>query len=147
MSEADPYVTPEEPAAAPRVQAMFRSLGVSVAQVATAAVIAYACWTATSIMPREPGPADIADGVPYVLAAIVLVPLGAMIVGLLVAQKLRLANWGAYSLSIIVVLVVLSINLANAGSGNYQIVFLVPTAVNLLIALSAGMQRDRLRRS
>jgi hypothetical protein len=77
----------------------------------------------------------------------VLVPLGAMIVGLLVAQKLRLANWGAYSLSIIVVLVVLSINLANAGSGNYQIVFLVPTAVNLLIALSAGMQRDRLRRS
>jgi hypothetical protein len=144
MSEANPHVTPEEPAAAPRVQAMFRSLGVSVAQVATAAVIAYGCWTATSILPRDPGPADMADGVPYVLAVIVLVPLGAMIVGLLVAQKLRLANWGAYSLSIIVVFVVF---LANGGSGNYQIVFLVPTAVNLLIALSAGMQRDRLRRS
>jgi hypothetical protein len=141
MSEANPSMTPEEPA---RLQAMFRSLVVTVAQVATAAVIAYGCWNALSNAPRNPGQATMADGVPYIIAAIVLVPLGAIIVGLLVARKLRLAHWGAYSLSVIVVMCAF---VANAGSGNYQIVFLVPTAVNLIIAASAGMQRDRPRRN
>jgi hypothetical protein len=147
MSEADTYVTPGEPAAKPRagrVQAMFRSLLVSVAQVAAAAVVAYGCITASTIAPRNSSP-DIADGVPFILAAIVLVPLGAMIVGSLVAKRLRLAEPGAYSLSVIVVIVVLSINPANAGAANLPIAILVPTAVNLLIAFSAGLRRVRLR--
>jgi hypothetical protein len=125
-----------------RVVAMFRTVWVSLAQVTAAVVILYGCVAAASAAPRSPEP-DIADGVPFVLAAILLVPLGAMFIGPLVATKLRLAAGVGYCFPVVIVVVlVVGLGLFRSSLfGNVPLLLLVLTTANLLMGYSTGMDR------
>ena len=107
-------------------------------------MITFGCVTASSVAAANSGPyGDVSDGMGFALAALLLVPLGAMITGPLVAKKLRLASWGAYSLSVIAAVVTVGLGLRNSSpSGNVLLIVLVLTAVNLLIGYGAGMRRE-----
>jgi peptidoglycan/LPS O-acetylase OafA/YrhL len=130
-----------------RVEAMFKSLLVSLAQVAVGAAIIYGCFTADSVAARTsdspPGPGAIAPVAPFVLASLLLAPLGAMIIGPLVAKMLRLTARGTYSLSVIaVILLVLVLKSWNPTlAQNLPFLLLVLTGVNLLIGYGTGMDR------
>jgi ABC-type cobalt transport system substrate-binding protein len=65
-----------------------------------------------------------------------------MIIGPLVAEKLRLAAPGIYSLSFIAGYLVWLLALWNPRSGNVLFLLLVLAAVNLLIGYSTGMHRS-----
>jgi hypothetical protein len=128
-----------------RVVAMFRTVWVSLAQVIAADVILYGCRAAASAAPRssEPG---IADGVPFGIAVTLLVPLGAMFIGPLVATRLRLAAGAAYCLSVVIVVVlVVGLGLSHSSLGNVPVILLILlilTTANLLIGYSTGMDRN-----
>lgn len=123
---------------------MFKSLLVSLAQAATGALIAYSCYHANEVAAKtSDGPPGPGAAVPFFLAFLLLTPLGAMIIGPLVAKKLQLTARGAYSLSVIAVIllfvVVRSWNPSLAE--NVPFLVLVLTGVNLLIGYGTGMDR------
>jgi hypothetical protein len=122
---------------------MGRTLGVSLAQAAAAAVIVWGAIKVTQIeaaySDSPPGPGG---GVPAMLAIMLLAPVGAMIIGALVAEKLQLAASTAYSLSVVAVILtaVLGVWIPSLF-GNEPLFILVLTAANLLIGYSTGMHR------
>lgn len=125
---------------------MLRTLWVSAAQVIAAVVVTMGCFAAAAGAASSGSDSydDNWEGFEYVLAALVLVPLGAMIAGVLVAKKLRLASWGSFALSVIAVVVVMSFDLWNPGffSLNLPLALLALVGVNLLLGYTAGMRRD-----
>jgi hypothetical protein len=128
-----------------RVVAMFRTLLVSLAQVAAAVVIAYGCFHANTVAARiDTGPPGPGTGIAFFLAFLLLTPLGAMIIGSLVARKLKLAARGAYSQSVIaIIILVAGLAIWNPDQlENVPLCVSVLTAVNLLIGYSTGMHRS-----
>jgi hypothetical protein len=123
---------------------MYRTLGVTLAQVAAAVVIVFGCRTASSVAAgSSSGPAGPGGGIPFMLAALLLVPIGAMIIGPRVAEKLQLAARGAYSLSVIAVILIAVLGVWNPSFFGYvPLLLLVLAAVNLLIGYSTGMHRS-----
>lgn len=148
MSESTPPAAPEgEPGAMrrpERVQAVFKALWVSFAQVVAAVVVTIGCIVAASVAAGADSSDDPWAGVEFIFAGLFLVPLGAVIAGPLLARKLRLANWGTYSLSVVAAVVFMSLDLGNSASFFEKLPFavLALTAVNLLIGYSTGMRRE-----
>lgn len=126
---------------------MLKSLLVSLAQIAVGAAIIYIGITAESAAirtaPNPTGPGAIAPIAPFIMAALLFAPLGAMIMGPLVAKMLRLTARGAYSLPVIgVVLLVCLLKSSNPSlAQNLLFLLLVLTGVNLLIGYGTGMDR------
>jgi peptidoglycan/LPS O-acetylase OafA/YrhL len=119
---------------------MFRAFWVSLAQVAAAVLVAVACLVASSVAARGSDPYDETwEGFEYLVAGLVLVPLGAMIAGSLVARRLRLANWASYSLSVIAVIVIMSLG-SGLLFGIVPLAVLILTGANLLIAYTTGLR-------
>jgi hypothetical protein len=126
-----------------REVAMGKTLVVSVAQVAAAAAITFGGDTVSSSWADSSEEFAPGAGLPYMLALLLLAPLSAMIIGPLVAVKLRLAAPGIYSLSFVAGYLVWLLALWNpSGSGNVLSLLLVLAPVNLLIGYSAGMHRS-----
>ncbi|MFC3491622.1 hypothetical protein [Glycomyces rhizosphaerae] len=126
-----------------REVAMGKTLVVSLAQVAAAAAITFGGDTVSSSWADSSEEFAPGAGIPYMLALLLLAPLSAMIIGPLVAVKLRLAAPGIYSLSFIAGYLVWLLALSNpSGSGNVLFLLLVLAAVNLLIGYSTGMHRS-----
>jgi peptidoglycan/LPS O-acetylase OafA/YrhL len=125
---------------------MFRAFWVSLAQVAAAVVVAVGCLVASSVAARGSDPYDETwEGFEYIVAGLVLVPLGAMIAGPLVARGLRLANWASYSLSVIAVIVVMSLG-SGLPFGIVPLAVLILIGANLLIAYTTGLRIPDQRR-
>ncbi|MDA1386292.1 MULTISPECIES: hypothetical protein [Glycomyces] len=130
-----------------RAEAMLKSLLVSLAQVAVGAAIMYIGDTAESVAIRTsdtpPGPGAIAPVAPFIMAALLLAPLGAMIIGPLVAKMLRLTARGAFALSVLaVILLVCVLKSSNPSlAQNVPFLLLALTGVNLLIGYGTGMDR------
>jgi hypothetical protein len=121
---------------------MGKTLVVSLAQVAAAATITFGGDSVSSSWADSSEEFAPGAGIPYMLALLLLAPLSAMIIGPLVAEKLRLAAPGIYSLSFIAGYLVWLLALWNPRSGNVLFLLLVLTAVNLLIGYSTGMHRS-----
>jgi hypothetical protein len=121
---------------------MGKTLVVSLAQVAAAATITFGGDSVSSSWADSSEEFAPGAGIPYMLALLLLAPLGAMIIGPLVAEKLRLAAPGIYSLSFIAGYLVWLLALWNPRSGNVLFLLLVLAAVNLLIGYSTGMHRS-----
>lgn len=126
-----------------REVAMGKTLAVSLAQVAAAAAVTFggdAVSTSWADSSEEFAPGA---GLPYALALLLLAPLSAMIIGPLVAVKLRLAFPGVYSLSFVAGYLVWLLALWNpGGSGNVLFLLLILAAANLLIGYGTGMHRS-----
>jgi hypothetical protein len=125
-----------------REVAMGKTLVVSLAQVAAAATITFGGDSVSSSWADSSEEFAPGAGIPYMLALLLLAPLSAMIIGPLVAEKLRLAAPGIYSLSFIAGYLVWLLALWNPRSGNVLFLLLVLAAVNLLIGYSTGMHRS-----
>jgi hypothetical protein len=126
-----------------REVAMGKTLVVSLAQVAAAAAITFGGDFVSSSWADGSEEFAPGAGIPYILALLLLAPLGAMIIGPLVAEKLRLAARGIYSLSFIAGYLVWLLALWNpSSSGNVLFLLLVLAAVNLLIGYNTGMHRS-----
>ncbi len=126
-----------------REVAMGKTLVVSLAQVAAAAAITFAGDSVSSSWADSSEEFAPGAGIPYALALLLFAPLGAMIIGPLVAVRLRLAAPGIYSLSFIAGYLVWLLALWHPGrSGNVLFLLLVLAAVNLLIGYSTGMHRS-----
>ena len=122
---------------------MGKTLVVSLAQVAAAAAITFGGDAVSSSWADSSEEFAPGAGIPYMLALLLLAPLGAMIIGPLVSEKLRLAAPGIYSLSFIAGYLVWLLALWHPGrSGNVLFLLLVLAAVNLLIGYSTGMHRS-----
>jgi hypothetical protein len=121
---------------------MGKTLVVSLAQVAAAATITFGGDSVSSSWADSSEEFAPGAGIPYMLALLLLAPLSAMIIGPLVAEKLRLAAPGIYSLSFIAGYLVWLLALWNPRSGNVLFLLLVLAAVNLLIGYSTGMHRS-----
>jgi hypothetical protein len=125
-----------------RVAAMGRTLGVSLAQAAAAAVIVWGALKVTSVVAAysdsPPGPGG---GIPAMLAIVLLAPVGAMIIGALVAEMLQLAAGAAYSLSVVAVILIAVLGVWIPSLRSVPLLLLVLTAANLLIGYSTGMHR------
>ncbi|MDN3243104.1 hypothetical protein [Glycomyces tritici] len=125
-----------------REVAMGKTLVVSLAQVAAAAAITFGGDTVSSSWADSSEAFAPGAGIPYMVALLLLAPLGAMIIGPLVAEKLRLAAPGIYSLAFIAGYLVWLLALWNPRSGNVLLLLLVLAAVNLLVGYSTGMHRS-----
>ncbi|MEU5872451.1 hypothetical protein AB0A73_12955 [Glycomyces sp. NPDC047369] len=126
-----------------RAVAVGRSLLVSLAQIAVGVAVTYACLTALSVVARaSSGPPGFGGALPFMVAYMVLAPVGAMIVGPKVAQKLQLAARRAYCLSVVAVILVVVLGAWNPVLHNVPLLFLVLAAVNLLVGSSTGMHRN-----
>lgn len=129
---------------------MVKTLWISLAQVATALVVAFVCLTAArSVANERSGPfGDISDGlVVFILAAMVLTPLGAMIIGPLVAERLGLANCGVYSLSVLAVVVLVVFGAQNPDLlRNVGPLSLILTTLNLVFGYCTGVWPKKPRR-
>ncbi|MFC3493194.1 hypothetical protein [Glycomyces rhizosphaerae] len=126
---------------------MVKTLWISLAQVATAVVVANVCLTASSALRTGPPP-DFSDGeVLFFLAALVLTPLSSMIIGPLVAGKLDLAKPGVYSLSALAAFVLTAIGARTPGvMENVDVLSLILTTLNLALGYGTGIWRERPRR-
>jgi hypothetical protein len=130
-----------------RGEAMLKSLLVSLAQIAVGAAIIWIGFIAESAAIRTAdnptGPGAIAPIAPFFMASVLLAPLGAMIIGPLVAKMLQLTARGAYTLSVLaVILLVLVLSSWNPSlAQNVPFLLLVLTGVNLLIGYGTGMDR------
>jgi hypothetical protein len=122
---------------------MGKTLVVSLAQVGAAAAITFGGDTVSSSWADSSEEFAPGAGIPYMLALLLIAPLIAMVIGPLVAVKLRLAAPGIYSLSFVAAYLVWLLALLNpSGSGNVLFLLLVLAAVNLLIGYGAGMHRS-----
>lgn len=123
--------------------ALGKTLVVSLAQVAAAAVITFGGEIVSSSLAEGSESFAPGAGIPHILALLLLAPLSAVIIGPLVAGKLQLAAAGVYSLSFVVGYLAWLLALSNPSrSGSVLLLLLVIAAANLLVGYSAGMHRS-----